>query len=99
MTISVYDNIRYIVNAPVNQLFLSINFIEKGTEVVFLTGDNPTLLIDHINNTGNIYWANGILPSLEPNTLYELSVAHVYIESEEILVLNAVLTPFKLVES
>ena len=86
--LDVLDNYIYRITDPVDYLFASYTNIQKGTTIHFVSGEGGTT----IEMTG-VYWANGEIPQIEPNTFYELSlmqnVANLY---------NVVLTPFKQVE-
>lgn len=81
------DNVTYIISNEVNSLM--VNFYGgAGSTVRFQTGDNPVL--EMLDTT---LWPNGVMPEIEPNTYYELSLASSYNGS-----ILAVLTPFKSVE-
>lgn len=57
---------------------------------IFITGSNPpSLTLD-----GNVMWANGTIPTIEANTIYELSINVISVSSGSEYV-NAVLVPFK----
>ena len=78
------DNITYIVRNKVNELH--VGFIgHTGSTIRFQAGDN--LVIEFLETP---LWPNGVMPEIEPNTYYELSLARDYDEN-----LLAVLTPFK----
>lgn len=55
----------------------------------FKTGDTLPEI-----QTYYVFWPNGLMPQLEPNTQYELSITFGW----EVNIGNAVLTPFKPVE-
>lgn len=70
---------------------LMIGFSEVSMDFIlhFITGET----LPEIQTYG-IFWPNGLMPQLEPNTQYELSVTRGYTGNSS----NAVLTPFKPVE-
>ena len=78
------DNVTYVVNNKVNELMVAFNGA-AGSTIRFQTGDNPVL--EFIDTP---LWPNGVVPEIEPNTYYELSLATTYNST-----LLAVLTPFK----
>ena len=86
----VHDNATYILCNNVESLYVAPSTVMPiGCTIKFMTGDNFTLGI-----ANEFMWANGVIPNIEPNTMYELSIAeHSYFG------FLAVLTPFKFIES
>ena len=69
--------------------YLSVGcYAAVGATVRFFTGEDCTLEMP------DTYWANGVIPTIESYTHYELSIAY-----NQEYGYNAVLTPFKQVES
>ena len=86
----VHDNAIYILHNNVESLYVAPSTeMPIGCTIKFMTGDNFTLGI-----ANEFMWANGTTPTIEPNTMYELSIA----EHTNYGFL-AVLTPFKFLES
>ena len=81
------DDSIVFVQGECRHLYVS-GYAEIGVSVRFFTGEDCTL---EMNET---YWANGVVPTIEPYTHYELSIAY-----NQDYGCNAVLTPFKQVES
>lgn len=65
------DNTTYIMDSgvKVNDLFIVGSF-SMGVTIRFITGDNPSLEFAGYY----VLWANGVIPEIEPNTWYELSL-------------------------
>lgn len=86
--INATDNTIYICGSSLKYLAVyAEQEILKGVTIKFCSNDNCVL------ECYEFYWANGVVPTIEPYTHYELSLAH-NLEYG----LNAVLTPFKYVE-
>lgn len=84
------DNLIYILGNSVEALYVyPLGAMPIGSTIRFITADEFTLGIAE-----NFMWANGTIPTIEPNTAYELSIA----EHSNYGYL-AVLTPFKFIES
>lgn len=89
LDIEMYDNHIYMCVGLLTRL--SIDFVDdlhRGSTIRFRTGVNCTLEL------GDVKWANGVMPNIEDNTYYELSLVHIF----PLLEVAAVLTPFKSVE-
>lgn len=84
----VLDNHIYRITDPVDYLFPIPNSMHKGATIHFMSGESGTTM-----EVYNIFWANGEIPQIEPNTHYELSLM-----SNSTYEYNAVLTKFKFVE-
>jgi hypothetical protein len=88
VSFEVLDNHIYRITDPVDYLFPVPSNLQKGATIHFMSGESGTTIM-----TYGVFWANGEIPQIEPNTHYELSLmlnsAYEY---------NAVLTKFKLVE-
>lgn len=83
-----YDNHIYKITERVDYLFCILNYLHKGSTILFKSGaDGTTIEIGDL-----VDWANGVIPQIEPNTFYELSLMSKRDST------NAVLTPFKPVE-
>lgn len=82
-----FDNCIYYVEGECTELHIYFSEARIGKTVRFFTGESCSLFI------GDVYWANGEIPTIEPYTHYELSLV-ANMEG----VLNAVLTPFKAAE-
>lgn len=81
-----------IIDEPVSHINLaSLMPLYVGATVRFTTEENCTFEFLTDGADIEICWANGVLPTLEPNTTYELSMTMTY-DCAKIL---AVLTPFK----
>ena len=83
----IYDKGVYIVTDYVTELnvFPQVELIH-GTTIRFTTGDFCTLDIG-----GNVKWAEGTFPVIEPYTTYEMSLTHDFMDYSILLIL----TPFK----
>ena len=87
--IEAFDNIVYILNGDIAYLCCSIADTPCiGSTIRFLTRNDFTLEMH------DVLWANGVIPTIEPNTFYELSITSNFFGQ-----MLAVLTPFKPVES
>lgn len=84
--IEINDNHIYRLANPVDVLWMAPYVLNKGTTLMFITGDDGTT----IESMKLMNWANGAVPVIEPNTIYELSLISSHEDS-----INAVLTPFK----
>lgn len=95
--IDVEDGVAY-VNTMDNSVYIILDIVEElyvypdmtlatGTTIKFISGENLTIEIPYC------FWANGVVPTIEPNTHYELSISE-NLEGGY----NAVLTSFKPVE-
>ena len=82
------DNAFYWVDGECTELTIYLEPTGSGKVVSFFTGENCSLSFGY-----DVYWANGKLPTIEPYTHYELSLAR-----NANFGYNAVLTPFKVVE-
>ena len=83
--LEVYDNTVYTFDSDLTFLHCYlVDDISIGSTIQFITRDDFTLEID------NVLWANGIVPTIEPNTCYELSLT-----SDAFVNTYAVLIPFK----
>lgn len=82
------DNHIYKITDPVDYLLPFCGQIQKGVTIHFMSGEFGTTLEMY-----GVFWANGEIPQIEPNTCYELSLMQNADDSG-----NAVLTPFKFVE-
>ena len=84
----VHDNAIYILCNNVESLYVVPSTeMPIGCTIKFMTGDNDNFTLGIANE---FMWANGTIPTIEPNTMYELSIAeHSYFG------FLAVLTPFK----
>lgn len=95
---NIVPNKTYIVSEPVS--LLSINefsvsdALSDEYNVIFKADSGETILT--ITSYYSIYWANGVIPTMEGGAVYELSIQRVNIGATEFF--NAVLTPFKLIE-
>lgn len=87
--IEVFDNIVYTCSEDIAYLSCGIaDEIAVGSTIRFRTSNDFTL------EMYDVLWANGVIPTIEPNTFYELSITSNFIGQ-----ILAVLTPFKQVES
>ena len=86
--LAVLDNHIYKITDPVDYLLPFFDNIQKGTTIHFMSGESGTTM-----DMYNVFWANGEIPQIEPNTHYELSVMQNAFGD-----CNMVLTPFKSVE-
>lgn len=88
------NKIYHIVEYVTQDLSISEFVTRRRTcdeyEVHFITGDTVGQLI----LPEGVKWANGVVPTLEPNTVYELSVVG-GIMIDDTRIYKAVLTPFK----
>lgn len=84
----VLDNHIYKITDPVDYLMPLIYDTQKGVTIHFISGDDGTTIEMY-----NVFWANGEIPQIEPNTYYELSLM-----LNATYECNAVLIPFKPVE-
>lgn len=82
----VLDNHIYKITDPLDYLYPAFYNIQKGTTIHFMSGTSGTTL-EFIQN---VFWANGEMPQIEPNTYYELSIIQ-----NSFYDYNVVLTPFK----
>lgn len=82
------ENCIYTVDGECTELIIYFETGWIGQTVRFFTGESCTLEIGY-----PVYWANGVVPTIEPYTHYELSLV-MNIDG----VFNGVLTPFKPVE-
>ena len=83
------DNSVCYIFDPVEYLYISyLDDIIVGSTIKFISGENTT-----IETYDSLCWANGVVPTIEPYTRYELSLAY---NTEGYC--NAVLTPFKYVQ-
>lgn len=90
------NKIYHITNYVTQDLSIS-EFVTRRRscdeyEVHFITGDTVGRIL--FPTGANIKWANGEVPTLEPNTAYELSVVG-GIMIDDTRIYKAVLTPFK----
>jgi hypothetical protein len=94
---NIMPNTTYIVSIDIATLtineFSVSNAPSDEYNVIFLAGMGGTTLI--INSYDGIYWANGVIPSIEPEGVYELSIQRVNLGGSNFF--NAVLTPFRYV--
>lgn len=94
----IVPNTTYIVSEPVS--LLSINefsvsdALSDEYNVIFKADYGGTTLT--INSYNSIYWANGVIPTIETAAVYELSIQRVNIGGGNFF--NAVLTHFKIIE-
>lgn len=94
----IVPNTTYIVSEPVS--LLSINefsvsdALSDEYNVIFKADYGGTTLT--INSYNNIFWANGVIPTIEAAAVYELSIQRVNIGGGNFF--NAVLTHFKIIE-
>lgn len=94
----IVPNTTYIVSEPVS--LLSINefsvsdALSDEYNVIFKADYGGTTLT--INSYNSIYWANGVIPTIETAAVYELSIQRVNIGGGNFF--NAVLTYFKIIE-
>lgn len=87
-TVDVLDNSVYLIGDVVETLYVyPEDVLNVGTTIKFISGENLTIEIP------DCFWANGVVPTIEPNTHYELSISQ-NLEYG----FNAVLAPFKAVE-
>ena len=85
-TVYVSDNALFFVTDVVEMLYLYLEDLVFGSTIRFMSGENTT--IDFLG-----YWANGVIPTIEPYTVYEMSIA-IGMDYTPC----AVLTPFKPIE-
>lgn len=79
------DNSVYIIQDIVEELYVwPDGDLNIGITIKFISGENLTIELP------DCFWANGVVPNIEPNTHYELSISHNLDYG-----INAVLTPFK----
>lgn len=95
---NIVPNKTYIVSEPVSLLHINefnvSDALSDEYNVIFKADSGETIL--SINSDNNIYWANGVIPTMDGGAVYELSIQRVNIGTTEFF--NAVLTPFKLIE-
>ena len=95
---NIVPNKTYIVSEPVSLLNISefnvSDALSDEYNVIFKADSGETILA--ITSYYSIYWANGVIPTMEGGAVYELSIQRVNIGTTEFF--NAVLTPFKLIE-
>lgn len=92
---NIADNtIYHIVGGVVNELYLYYfkDNLYRGTTIRFKSGTDTMLEI-----FDNVLWANGVAPTIEDNTWYELSLTTSMNVGGSASYMLAVLTPFKLV--
>lgn len=95
---NIVPNKTYIVSEPVS--LLSINqfsvsdALSDEYNVIFKADSGETILT--IISDYSIYWANGVIPTIEAAVVYELSIQRVRLGGRNFF--NAVLTPFKSIE-
>lgn len=91
--IMLYPNTTYVVDAALLDVTIS------GFETTEAIIDEYTLQFSTFAVSGtltlpsNVRWANGVVPTLEGDTLYELSIVKTRIADNDYF--KAVLTPFK----
>lgn len=83
------ENRLYKITEPVDIIDTVISEVLKPSTIQFVSGNSGTT----INCYDEVFWANGEMPPIEPNTWYELSVTSNINDA-----VFAVLTPFKPVE-
>lgn len=94
----IVPNTTYIVSEPVS--LLSINefsvsdALSDEYNVIFKADYEGTTLT--INSYNRIFWANGVIPTIEPAAVYELSIQRVNIGGGNFF--NSCLTYFKIIE-
>ena len=88
-----HSNRVNVLNIPVSTLSIpEYGFIATPTaeyKLHFVTADS----VENVSLPGGTLWANGEVPTLQPNTYYELSVVKTTIGEQSFF--KAVLTPFK----
>ena len=83
--IETYDNAIYVINGPVSYLGVYPNAdLLIGSSISFKSADYCSI------ETYDVLWANGVAPTIEPNTWHKLSLTN----TNDMFIL-AVLTPFK----
>lgn len=91
---SVYDDLSYtdnkifLIDGECTELEVNLEPGSIGKIIRFFTGEECSILF-----SGDVYWANEEMPTIDPYTHYELSLV-----ANLDFGFNAVLTPFKLVE-
>lgn len=86
-----FSKYSYIASAPLTSLsieYFYYNISYEEYSISFITANSCTLTLP-----SNAYWANGTLPDIEGNTLYELSITGTVIGNTQYY--KAVLVPFK----
>lgn len=86
----IYHIVEYVTQDLSISEFVTRRRTSDEYEVHFITGDTVGQLI----LPEGVKWANGVVPTLEPNTVYELSVVG-GIMVDDTRIYKAVLTPFK----
>ena len=72
--VEMYDNTIYIVSGSTEELLISsFACIKKGAAIRFTSGTDTA-----IGFPLEVKWANGVIPTIEPNTYYELSLVADY---------------------
>lgn len=92
---NIADNtIYHVVGGSVNELYLYYfkDNLYRGTTIRFKSGADTIFEI-----FDNVLWANGVTPTIEDNTWYELSLTTSMNIGGSASYMLAVLTPFKLV--
>lgn len=86
-TLSITPNVLYYNLTPMSNLtinaFMGPPSSRSLYKVAFKTSDNATLSLPDF-----FYWANGVIPEILPNTIYELSIEY------SLGVYKAILLPF-----
>lgn len=86
-TLSITPNVFYYNLTPMSNLtinaFMSPPSSRSLYKVAFKTSDNAALSLPDY-----LYWANGVIPEILPNTIYELSIEY------SLGVFKAILLPF-----
>lgn len=96
---NIVPNTTYLVSEAVSLLHIN-NFsisdaLSDEYNVIFKADIGETIL-SIIYPYGSIYWANGVIPTIDGGAVYELSIQRVRLGAQDFF--NAVLTPFKLIE-
>ena len=93
----IMPNTMYIVSIEISTLnineFSVSDALSDEYNVIFQAGMGGTTLI--INSYDGIYWANGVIPTIDAGAVYELSIQRVNLGGSNYF--NAVLTPFRYV--
>lgn len=93
----IMPNTMYIVSIDISTLninkFSVSDALSDEYNVIFEAGMGGTTLI--INSYDGIYWANGVIPTIDAGAVYELSIQRVNLGGLNYF--NAVLTPFRYV--
>lgn len=86
-----FSKYSYIASTPLTSLSIEYFYYDISYEeysISFITANSCTLTLP-----SNAYWANGTMPDIEGNTLYELSITGTVIGNNQYY--KAVLVPFK----